>query len=60
MHFRIETDISMQESDIVLEANLLFFDQQIKKIDPEEITIEKAKTPKTKKYILKNSKRGIH
>jgi hypothetical protein len=34
VHFRIETDISLEESEFVLEANLLFFDQQIKKIDP--------------------------
>lgn len=39
VHFRIETDISLEESEFVLEANLLFFDQQIKKIDPEEITL---------------------
>lgn len=44
----------------MLEANLMFYDQQIKKIDPEEITIEKGKNPKTKRYVLKNSKNGIH
>jgi hypothetical protein len=60
VHFRIETEISLEDEEFILEANLLFFDQQIKKVDPEEITLEKGKNPKTKRYRLKNSKSGIH
>jgi hypothetical protein len=59
-HFRIETDISLEEEEFILEANLLFFDQQIKKIDPSEIILEKGKNPKTKRYIIRNSKSGVH
>jgi hypothetical protein len=60
VHFRVETDISLEESEVILEVGLLFFDQQIKKVDPEEVTLEKAKTPKTRRYIIKNSKAGVH
>jgi len=38
-HFRIESDVSTQEQEYVLEINLLFFEQQIKKVDPEAVSI---------------------
>lgn len=59
-HFRVETEIALQEEELVLEASLMFYDQQIKKIDPDEITIEKGKNPKTKRFLLRNSRGGIH
>jgi hypothetical protein len=59
-HFRVESDISLEDCEAVLEVGLLFFDQQIKKVDPEEVTLEKAKTPKTKRFIFRNSQAGVH
>lgn len=44
----------------MLEAGLMFYDQQIKKIDPDEITLEKGRNPKTQRYLLRNSRTGIH
>lgn len=40
--------------------SLLFYDQQIKKVDIDEITLEKGKVGKTKKYIINNARKGIH
>lgn len=34
-HFRVETDIALMDEDFVLEVGLMFYDQQIKKIDPD-------------------------
>ena len=38
----------------------MFYDQQIKKVDPEEITVEKGKVVKTKRFLIRNTKVGIH
>ncbi len=34
VHFRVETEISLKDQDFILEVNLMFYDQQIKKVDP--------------------------
>ena len=43
-----------------MQLDLLFYDQQIKKVDPNSITLEKGKVVKSKKFILKNTKAGVH
>ena len=34
VHFRVESEASLDDTDVILEIGLLFFDQQIKKVDP--------------------------
>ena len=43
-----------------MQMNLLFYDQQIKKIDPLQICLEKGKKVRTKKYVIKQSRKGVH
>ena len=43
-----------------MQLDLLFFDQQIKKIAPLEISLEKGRRVKSKRFVLRNSKQGLH
>ena len=43
-----------------MEINLLFYEQQIKKIDPEAISIDKGKRVRTIKYCIKRAREGVH
>lgn len=58
-HFRVEPEVG-SDPLFYLEVSLLFFNQQVKKIEPEEITVENGRVVKTKRYLLRNCREGLH
>ena len=40
--------------------DLYFFEQQIKKVDPEGISLERGKKVKTNKYTIRRARAGVH